>query len=54
MINSGNYNYNIMLTRFSERTFGPVTIKDMQTPPPLTFDQPFIDGGECVYIVWEK
>ena len=30
--------------------FGPVTIKDMQTPPspPLTFDQPFMNDGECV------
>ena len=30
--------------------FGPVTIKDMQTPVPLPliFDQPFMDDGECV------
>ena len=28
---------------------GPVTIKDMPTcDPPFTFDQPFVEDGECV------
>ena len=51
--NEGTLTGSLVMAACHILLFGPVTIEDMQiadppSPSPLTFDQPFMDDGECV------